>query len=117
MTPGPRHWRQCIASELSTFSNRRNNIRTLQSTPSYEKQPHDAAYWAQNAATLQVARAPIGALNLNVEGRRAMIGELRYPRLPVRAGNMQLGTSLTLWLIVRLLTHNEHDFTLTVTAL
>ncbi len=43
-----------------------------QSTPSYEKQPRDAAYWAQYAATLKVARAPTGALNLNVEGRRAM---------------------------------------------
>jgi hypothetical protein len=45
---------------------------TPQSTPSYEKQPRDAAYWAQYAATLKVARAPTGALNLNVEGRRAM---------------------------------------------
>ena len=43
-----------------------------QSTPSYEKQPRDAAYWAQYAATLKVARASTGALNLNVEGRRAM---------------------------------------------
>jgi hypothetical protein len=30
---------------------------------------------------------------------------------------MQLGTSLSLWLIVRLLTHNEYDFALSVTAL
>jgi hypothetical protein len=45
---------------------------TPQSTPSHEKQPRDAGYWAQYAATLQVARAPTGALNLNVEGRQAM---------------------------------------------
>jgi hypothetical protein len=45
---------------------------TPQSTPSDEKQPRDAVYWAQYAATLKVARAPTGALNLNVEGRRAM---------------------------------------------
>ena len=43
-----------------------------QSTPSDEHQPRDAAYWAQDAATLQVVRAPTGALNLNVQGRRAM---------------------------------------------
>jgi hypothetical protein len=49
-----------------------NNTMNPQSTPSYEKQPRDAAYWAQYAATLKVARASTGALNLNVEGRRAM---------------------------------------------
>lgn len=43
-----------------------------QSTLSDEKQPLDTGYWAQYAATLKVARAPTGALNLNVEGRRAM---------------------------------------------
>jgi hypothetical protein len=43
-----------------------------QSPSSDEKQPRDAAYWAQYAATLKVARAPAGALNLNVDGRRAM---------------------------------------------
>ena len=30
---------------------------------------------------------------------------------------MQLGTGLSLWLIIRLLTYNEHDFALSVTAL
>jgi len=45
---------------------------TSQSTPSDEHQPRDAAYWAQDAATLQVVRTPTRALNLNVQGRRAM---------------------------------------------
>ena len=37
-----------------------------------DRQPRDAAYWAEQAATLKVARTPTGALNLNVEGRAAL---------------------------------------------
>jgi hypothetical protein len=40
-------------------------------TPAEEKQPRDAAGWAQqNTRTLRIQRAPTGALNLNVEGRQ-----------------------------------------------
>ena len=45
---------------------------TQESTPADEDQPRDTAYWAQDAATLRAASAPTGALNLNVDGRRAM---------------------------------------------
>jgi hypothetical protein len=34
------------------------------------KQPRDAAYWAQRVDTLKVASVPLGAINLNVDGRR-----------------------------------------------
>ncbi len=37
-----------------------------------ERQPRDAAYWAQRVATLKVSNAPVGAINLNVDGRRAV---------------------------------------------
>jgi hypothetical protein len=42
------------------------------STPSDATPPRDAAYWAKYAATFKVTKAPTGALNLNVEGRRAV---------------------------------------------
>ncbi len=45
------------------------------STPSDDKQPRDAAYWAQTS-TLKVGRVPTGALNLNVEGRQ-LLGPLQ----------------------------------------
>ena len=35
-------------------------------------QPRDAAYWAQQATIFEVAKAPTGALNLNVNGHRAL---------------------------------------------
>ena len=38
-------------------------------TSSEDKQPRDAANWAQTS-TLRVGRTPTGALNLNIEGRR-----------------------------------------------
>lgn len=41
-----------------------------------EKEPRDAAYWAQLTSLLQVSRVPTGALNLNVEGRQ-MVGPLQ----------------------------------------
>ncbi len=53
----------------------------------------------------------------NPHKERSMSGELRYPRFPVRTGRLQLVTSLSLWLDIRLLTHNEYDFALSVTAL
>jgi hypothetical protein len=45
-------------------------------TPSGDKQPRDAAYWAQRVSTLKVTRVPTGALNLNVEGRQ-VVGPLQ----------------------------------------
>jgi hypothetical protein len=36
------------------------------------KQPRDASYWAQDGLNLKVKQAPMGALNLNVEGRNAV---------------------------------------------
>ena len=47
-----------------------------QATPFGEKPTRDAAYWAKNISTLQVARTPTGALNLNVEGHR-LVGPLQ----------------------------------------
>ena len=41
-----------------------------------ELKPRDAAYWAQQAATLKVSHVPTGALNLNVEGKR-VVGPLQ----------------------------------------
>ncbi|MDQ2713875.1 MAG: DUF1990 family protein [Chloroflexota bacterium] len=41
-----------------------------------EKEPRDAAYWAQLTSLLQVSRVPTGALNLNVEGRQ-VVGPLQ----------------------------------------
>lgn len=35
-------------------------------------QPRDATYWAQNVTTLKVGAVPTGAVNLNVDGRRAV---------------------------------------------
>jgi len=45
-------------------------------SPSGEKPPRDAVYWAQQVSTLKVTRAPTGALNLNVEGHR-LVGPLQ----------------------------------------
>ncbi len=36
------------------------------------KQPRDAAYWAQQTAIFKVSQLPSGALDLNVEGRRGL---------------------------------------------
>lgn len=44
--------------------------------PSQTEQPLDAEYWARRASGLQLAAVPSGAINLNVEGRRA-IGPLQ----------------------------------------
>src|SRR5260370_25579059 len=41
-------------------------------TPSDGEKPRDAAYWAQQVSSLKVSRVPTGALNVNVEGRRAV---------------------------------------------
>jgi len=41
-----------------------------------ERQPRDAAYWAQRVAALKVANVPAGAINLNVDGRR-VVGPLQ----------------------------------------
>lgn len=40
-------------------------------TPSGDKEPRDAAYWAQTT-TLRVSQVPTGALNLNVDGHLAV---------------------------------------------
>lgn len=44
--------------------------------PTGESQPRDAAYWAQPVSTLKVGAVPVGAVNLNVEGRR-VVGPLQ----------------------------------------
>ena len=36
-----------------------------------EKQPRDAAFWAQRIERLEVSDVPEGAANVNVQGRRA----------------------------------------------
>ena len=41
-------------------------------SPEQEKQPRDAAYWAEEASVLKVERVPTGALNLNVEGHEVL---------------------------------------------
>ena len=35
-----------------------------------EKQPRDAAFWAQRVERLEVSDVPVGAANVNVQGRR-----------------------------------------------
>ncbi len=77
---------------------------TTQSSPSYEKQSRDAASWAQYAATLHVARVPTGALNLNVEGRRAMspmqgFGQLWQKTFRIRLNDAQVTPAevITTW--------------------
>jgi hypothetical protein len=44
--------------------------------PPQTEQPLDAEYWARRASGLQLAAVPSGAINLNVEGRKA-IGPLQ----------------------------------------
>ncbi len=39
------------------------------SEPAGTQQPRDAAYWARQSANLRVSEAPVGAINLNVDGR------------------------------------------------
>ena len=46
-------------------------------TPSNDKQPRDAVYWAKQISTLKVTRVPTGALNLNVEGHQVVGGQER----------------------------------------
>ena len=43
---------------------------------STNKEPQDAAFWAQLTSALQVSRVPTGALNLNVDGRQ-VVGPLQ----------------------------------------
>jgi hypothetical protein len=40
--------------------------------PSETEPPRDAEYWARRASGLQLAAVPSGAINLNVEGRKAL---------------------------------------------
>src|SRR5215204_2329469 len=40
------------------------------SPPPGEKQPRDAAFWAQRIERLEVSDVPEGAANVNVQGRR-----------------------------------------------
>ncbi len=49
---------------MSTSSNSSDEKQTIV--------PRDAAYWAEQTKTFKVSNAPIGALNLNVEGRQAL---------------------------------------------
>ena len=48
----------------------------LSSTPSMDKQSRDATYWAKPVSTMQVRKAPTGALNLNVDGHQ-LVGPLQ----------------------------------------
>ena len=41
-------------------------------TPLSDRQPRDAANWAQQASSLKVSDVPTGALNINVEGRQGV---------------------------------------------
>ena len=64
------------------------------STPSDDKQPRDAAYWAQTS-TLKVGRVPTGALNLNVEGRQLLgplqgFGQLRQKTFRIRLNGVSV---------------------------
>ena len=45
---------------------------TSPSTPPNNQQPRDATFWAQHVTTLKVGDVPVGAVNLNVEGRRVV---------------------------------------------
>ncbi|HEX6109064.1 MAG TPA: hypothetical protein VFZ02_06575 [Ktedonobacteraceae bacterium] len=47
-------------------------MNTSSTSPSGDKQPRDAVYWAEEASVLKVERAPTGALNLNVEGHKVL---------------------------------------------
>jgi hypothetical protein len=49
---------------MSTSSNSSDEKQTIV--------PRDAAYWAEQTKTFKVSNAPIGALNLNVEGQQAL---------------------------------------------
>lgn len=45
---------------------------TISSTSYDDKQPRDAAHWAESLSTLRLSQVPTGALNLNVEGRHVL---------------------------------------------
>jgi hypothetical protein len=77
---------------------------TSQSAPSDEQQTRDAAYWARDAAPLQVGRAPTGALNLNVDGRWVMsplqgFGQLWQKTFRIRLNGAQVTPAevITTW--------------------
>ncbi len=54
-----------------------NNTMNPQSTPSYEKQQRDAAYWAQYTATLKVMN---WAFAWEAPAQRTSSGSTRSPR-------------------------------------
>jgi hypothetical protein len=77
------------------------------SNSSDEKQtviPRDAAYWAEQTKTFKVSNAPIGALNLNVEGRQALsplqgFGQMwqKTYRVRLEGANVQPTEVIKIW--------------------
>ena len=73
-----RHAHRCITSLAPLFPERRLTTLVQHHTaerptpPPGDKQPRDSAYWAHHTATLKMARAPPGVINLHAEGRQAM---------------------------------------------
>jgi hypothetical protein len=66
--------------------------------------PRDAAYWAKQTKTFKVSNAPIGALNLNVEGRRALsplqgFGQMwqKTYRIRLEGANVQPSEVIKTW--------------------
>src|SRR5260370_26610316 len=89
---------------LLPLAHRRNNTMNPIPTPSGDKKPRDAAYWAQPVSILRVGRTPTGALNLNVDGRRAMsplqgFGQLWQKTFRVRLSGASVTSTevITVW--------------------
>ena len=66
--------------------------------------PRDAAYWAKQTKTFKVSNAPIGALNLNVEGRQALshlqgFGQMcqKTYRIRLEGANVQPSEVIKTW--------------------
>jgi len=66
--------------------------------------PRDAAYWAKQTKTFKVSNAPIGALNLNVEGRQALsplqgFGQMwqKTYRIRLEGANVQPSEVIKVW--------------------
>ena len=80
---------------------------TLSSTPSMDRQPRDAAYWAQPISIMKVGSMPSGALNLNVDGRHAMSPLQGFGQMWQKTFRVLLsGTSVTPTEVIR--TWKEH---------
>jgi hypothetical protein len=57
--------------------------------------PRDAAYWAERIDTLKVANVPDGALNLNVDGRRAVGPMQGFGKMWQKTYRVQIGTHVS----------------------